>query len=276
MKLTRRQALGLMAGAGVVGGCSGSGSEKPVRLPTIETDPDARFLSRAGFGPKPGDIEELRSKGREAWLEEQLAPTSKEPMALKLQLSMLAINNFKAFELRDWPKAEIVRQSQQSDVLNAVMSPWQVRERMVDFWTNHFNIYANKSLAAYRIPTDQREVVRKHALGFFPDMLMASAKSTAMLLYLDQQASHYGQPNENYARELLELHTLGVDAGYSQDDVMQVAKCFTGWTEERRFLRKKGSFRFYEELHDDEKKLVLGEVIPAGGGVKDGERVLDI
>lgn len=264
-----------MAGAGMVGGCNAS--QKPVRLPTVETDPDARFLSRAGFGPKPGDIDELRTKGREAWLEEQLAPTSKEPMALKFQLSILAINNFKAFELRDWPKAEIVRQSQQSDVLNAVMSPWQVRERMVDFWTNHFNIYANKSLAAYRIPTDQREVVRKHVLGSFPEMLMASAKSTAMLLYLDQQASTWVVPNENYARELLELHSLGVEEGaYTQQDVMAVARCFTGWTENRSIWWGTGDFRFDPKLHDAGEKTVLGHRIERNRGIEDGEEVVTI
>ena len=281
MKLTRRQALGLLAGAGALGGCNKLGAPQSVAIPTAESDPDARFMNRAGFGPRPGELEQLREAGRERWLAEQLSPGGDEPFMLNVRLSRLEINNFKAFELRDWPKTEIIRQSQQADLLRAVMSPWQIRERMADFWTNHFNIYANKGIAAYRIPADQREVVRKHALGSFPEMLKASAHSTAMLFYLDQQASHYGRPNENYARELLELHTLGVEDGeYTQDDVMEVARCFTGWTEERRFLRPKGNFRFDPALHATGEKRVLGHTIPAGregeSGVQDGEDVLKI
>ena len=280
MKLTRRQTLGLLAGAGGVGvvattGC-GLGPAGPVAGPTIESDPDSRFLNRAGFGPRPGDIAAMRSTGRKQWLEEQLDPADDEPTELLLRLSRLEVTHLQAWELRDWPKQDIVRQAQQTELLYAVLSPWQVRERMVDFWTNHFNIYGNKGLAAYRIPTDQREVVRQNAVGSFRTMLNASAKSTAMLLYLDQQASHWRQPNENYARELLELHTLGVDGGYTQKDVMEVARCFTGWTEERGFLMRRGSFRFDPALHDKLEKNVLGHTIPAGGGVEDGERVLEI
>lgn len=279
MKLTRRQTFGLLAGAGagsaVAGGCS-LGPPGPVAAPTFESDPDSRFLNRAGFGARPGDLEAFREKGRERWLEDQLDPQDNEPAELALRLSRLEVTSLPAWDLRNWPKHDIVRQSQQTDLLYATLSPWQVRERMVDFWSNHFNIYGNKGLAAYRIPTDQREVVRRHAVGMFPSMLAASAKSTAMLLYLDQQASHWGQPNENYARELLELHTLGVDGGYSQQDVMEVARCFTGWTEERGFLKRRGTFRFDPALHDKLPKVVLGHRIHNEDGVKDGEQVLEI
>jgi uncharacterized protein (DUF1800 family) len=279
MKLTRRQTLGLLAGAGAgtaaLGGCS-LGPGGPVARPTIESDPDSRFLNRAAFGPRPGELEEFRSKGRKKWLDEQLEPSNDEPMELDLRLSRLEITHLQAWELRDWPKNDVVRQAQQSDLLHAVLSPWQVRERMVDFWTNHFNIYGNKGLAAYRIPGFIKNVVRENAVGSFHAMLRESAKSTAMLLYLDQQASTWENPNENYARELLELHTLGVEGGYTQRDVMEVARCFTGWTEERRFLRPRGSFRFDSDLHDKLEKTVLGHTIPAGGGVEDGERVIDI
>ena len=215
-------------------------------------------------------------RGREAWLDDQLAPTDDEPLELLIRLERLEVTSLQAWELRDCPKDDVVRQCQQTDLLYAALSPWQVRERMVDFWSNHFNIYGNKGLAAYRIPTDQREVVRKNAVGSFLVMLNASAQSTAMLLYLDQQASHYGKPNENYARELMELHTLGVGGGYTQKDVMEVARCFTGWTEERGFLKPKGHFRFDEALHDDGSKSVLGNTIPAKGGVEDGRQVLAI
>jgi uncharacterized protein (DUF1800 family) len=147
---------------------------------------------------------------------------------------------------------------------------------MVDFWNNHFNIYARKGLASFRKARDDREVIRKHALGSFPEMLRASAHSPAMLAYLDNQFSTKRAPNENYARELMELHTLGVHSGYTQQDVRDVARCFTGWSIERRFLRPKGSFVFNDEDHDKGEKRVLGHRIPAGGGIEDGEMVLDI
>ncbi|MCH8850472.1 MAG: DUF1800 domain-containing protein, partial [Chloroflexi bacterium] len=277
MTFTRREAFAVLAGAGVLSGCGNSAARKtPVPPPTSSTDRATRLIARAGFGARPGEAEEVRKLGADKWIVRQLNPTSDEPFDLQHRLARLDIFRFSAWELRDWKEFDIIRQLQQAALLSAALSPWQVRERMIDFWSNHFNIYAKKGLSAYRLPSAYRNVIQANALGSFPKMLHASAKSTAMLLYLDQQASHKGNPNENYARELLELHTLGVDAGYSQKDVMEVARCFTGWTEERRFLREKGSFRFYPELHDDGEKLVLGEVIPAGGGVKDGERVLDI
>lgn len=287
MNFTRREALGLVAGAGAFAvGLEGCAPSASLKAPTRVADADARFLNRAGYGVRPEEIEGLKRKGRVAWIDAQLTPGG-EPLALSWALARIPATSLLAWELRDWPKRDVIRQAQQTDLLYAVYSPWQLRERMVDFWTNHFNIYGNKGLAAYRIPTDQREVVRRHALGSFPDMVAASAKSTAMLLYLDQQASHYGKPNENYARELLELHTLGVSGGYSQQDVMEVARCFTGCTEERRSTFRRvsedgsignpqGTFRFDERLHDTGEKTVLGETIPSGGGIEDGERVIEI
>jgi uncharacterized protein (DUF1800 family) len=123
---------------------------------------------------------------------------------------------------------------------------------------------------------DELTVIRKHALGKFPDLLRASAHSPAMLAYLDNQINERKAPNENYARELLELHTLGVHGGYTQKDVQEVARCFTGWTVENRFLRPRGRFRFDPHLHDDGPKMVLGVHIPAGGGQKDAEEVLNL
>jgi uncharacterized protein (DUF1800 family) len=220
---------------------------------------------------------EIAGSGREQWFESQLAvEPDQEELDVMLRLRRFEIFHLTAYELRDWPQHEIIEQLQAAAIIRAVDSPWQLRERMVDFWTNHFNIFARKGLAAYRKPQDDRDVIRAHALGSFPEMLMASAKSTAMLLYLDQQASSFVQPNENYAREVLELHSLGVDAGYTQKDVMEAARCFTGWTEEREFLRGRGQFKFREDLHSQGEKIVLGHRIPAGGGVSDGEKVIEI
>lgn len=284
MSLTRREALTGLAGAAVAGaalsGCSRIAdqfSNAPAKQSalTLADDEAVVRLNRFGYGPTPVSLAEFRKIGSEAWLKAQLNPEV-EPVHLMMKLRSLEIFHHNPYDLRDFSEEKIVGQMQQAAILRAVYSPWQLRERLVDFWTNHFNIFAKKGLSAYRKPLDEREVIRKHALGSFPQMLLASARSSAMLVYLDQQASHKAQPNENYARELMELHTLGVRGGYSQQDVMEVARCFTGWSEERRFLRPKGSFRFIEELHDEGEKVVLGNKIPAGGGVADGEKVIEI
>ncbi len=284
MKVSRRQALGLLAGAGVgvtAAGCSRAlnafESPKPgfsALLP--EDEPDRALLTKFGFGPRPGDIEKIKGQGRSAWFEEQLAAPEDDDWQLMLKLRRLDIFHFTAYELRDLPEERVISQLQSAAVMRATDSKWQLRERMVDFWTNHFNIFARKGLAAYRKPQDERQVVRAHVFGKFPEMLLASAKSTAMLLYLDQQASNFSQPNENYARELLELHSLGVDGGYTQQDVMEAARCFTGWTEERQFLRGRGQFKFRDDLHDQGEKTVLGHKIAAGGDKSDGYKVVEI
>jgi uncharacterized protein (DUF1800 family) len=284
MKVTRRQALGLAAGgaaAVAATGCSSllsaaSGPAPHLSPPLPQQSPDIAAITRFGYGPHASRPQEVIKDGREKWFQDQLEAPEDDPLPVTLKLRRLDIFHFTAYELRDLPQPEIIRQLQSAALIRAVESPWQLRERMVDFWTNHFNIFARKGLAAYRKPQDDREVIRANALGSFPEMLLASARSTAMLLYLDQQASSFVQPNENYARELLELHSLGVDAGYTQKDVMEVARCFTGWTEERAFLRGRGQFKFREDLHDDGPKTVLGHSIPAGGGVKDGEKVIEI
>ena len=117
-------------------------------------------------------------------------------------------------------------------------------------------------------------MVRTHALGKFPELLNASAHSPAMLFYLNNDANKSGVPNENYARELMELHTLGVHGGYTQKDVLEVARCFTGWTIEGRFLRRRGTFVFDAKQHDNGAKTVLGTRIAPGGGEKDARQVL--
>ena len=112
-----------------------------------------------------------------------------------------------------------------------------LQERMVEFWTDHFNIYAFKGQGPQLKVVDDRETIQKHSLGKFRDLLGASAKSAAMLGYLDNTANRKGVPNENYARELMELHTLGVHGGYTQRDVKEVARCLTGWTTEKHWHR---------------------------------------
>ncbi|HET9478310.1 MAG TPA: DUF1800 domain-containing protein [Pyrinomonadaceae bacterium] len=194
-----------------------------------------------------------------------------------------------------------------SRILRAVYSERQLQEVMVDFWTNHFNVFAGKGADRWLLPAYDRDTIRPNAMGKFSQLLLATAQSPAMLFYLDNFQSvspnanrgYARQPlnaqrrrgiNENYARELMELHTLGVDGGYTQKDVQEVARCFTGWTifqprggaaaanammgEAGR--RNAGTFFFNSRMHDDGEKTVLGHKISAGGGFKDGLTVIDI
>jgi uncharacterized protein (DUF1800 family) len=174
-----------------------------------------------------------------------------------------------------------------SKMLRAVESTRQLGEEMDDFWFNHFNVYYEKGADRFLIPQYEREAIRPHILGQFRDLLEATAKSPAMLFFLDNfesvrpdiDANNKNRKvkrglNENYGRELMELHTLGVNGGYTQKDVTEVARCFTGWTIQEP--RKGGGFFYNDKLHDKGEKIVLGHVIAAGGGIDDGEQVLDI
>jgi uncharacterized protein (DUF1800 family) len=205
-----------------------------------------------------------------------------------------------------WRSVAAIGQLEDAKLIRAVESQRQLQEVLVDFWTNHFNIDMKKGPCRVLKVVDDRDVIRPHILGRFRDLLEASAKSPAMLFYLDNaensvtreltpfqqqmQAAYVkmtmgdlasaipapgkkqGGINENYAREIMELHTLGVNGGYTQKDVQEVARCFTGWTLNRRT----GEFVFTPRRHDDGEKFVLGHDIPAGGGMQDGETVLDI
>lgn len=276
------QAALVGAGASFLAGCGpvlrslvGSKSLGVAELPP-HPEPLTRTLNRVAFGFNLRAAEEVKQLGRERWIERQLQAKEEEDPWLVLQLERLDVFNLAPAELRDLPEGEVVIQLQQAAILRSVYGRNQLLERMVEFWSDHFNIYARKRFAAWRKPLDEVSVIRKHALGKFPDLLFDSAKSPAMLEYLDNDANLRGKPNENYARELMELHTLGVHGGYTQKDVQEVARCFTGWTIENRFGRQRGTFRFDPSQHDFGEKTVHGHRIPAGGGVEDGERVLQI
>ncbi len=247
--------------------------------PAGPVDPAARLLNRAAFGPAPGDVARVTRIGAKAYVDEQLAPSEDEPAVLTLRLRTMIGEvrdvSGSGLDLRDLPESDVLRQLSQIALLKAAYSRNQLRERMADFWSNHFNVYARKNRGVYLSPRDEAGI-RPHVLGNFSDLVRASAHSPAMLGYLDNEANRKGVPNENYAREILELHTVGVDGGYTQKDVEEVARCLTGWTTEDRFLHRKGTFRFDESRHDNGPKRVLGHVIPAGGGESDGDRVLEI
>jgi len=279
MKAENPGTLGALAVAGVaLAGCAEiahrAQNHLPERAEPITPGPESRLASRLGFGPCPGQIEQIKKLGQEGYIEQQLAAKQPEPLILMSQLRRLDIYQFQPVELLEVPDAEVIRQLNQAALLRAIYSPNQLQERMVDFWTNHFNISAKKAFGAFYMTGDQKSVIRTNALGSFPAMLAASSKSPAMLEYLDNQVNKKGRANENYAREIMELHTLGVNSGYTQQDVHELARCLTGWTVEKRAFRMRGTFRYQDELHDKTAKVVLGENIPAGGGLAEGERLV--
>jgi uncharacterized protein (DUF1800 family) len=184
--------------------------------------------------------------------------------------------------------ARITAELQAAKLTRAVLSERQLQEVMVDFWFNHFNVDARKGAVKWMVADYERTAVRPHALGKFRDLLLATARHPAMLFYLDnwmstkadlvvrtgpQRGRQMGL-NENYAREIMELHTLGVDGGYTQQDVIDVARAFTGWSIDRP--REHGITVFRLPAHDQGEKHILGHVLPPGGGEQDGVRVIDI
>jgi uncharacterized protein (DUF1800 family) len=202
----------------------------------------------------------------------------------------------------------VVEELAMAKMTRAIYSERQLQQVMDDFWLNHFNVFAGKGEVKWYLTSYERDVIQPNSMGKFKDLLTATAKSPAMLFYLDnflsadpnaaqreamerymRQQAHrpYGYPpppppqnkkqqrglNENYGRELMELHTLGVDGGYTQKDVTEVARCFTGWSIEKP--REVAQFKFDEKVHDPGPKVVMGKKIHAGG-MKDGEEVLDM
>ncbi len=268
------------------------------------------FLNRTSFGATQEETAKATRIGISAYLEEQLHPESiPDPLVdEKLKgLKTVRLSSKDLFELYPPPNQAkkqgltissrmegpryVIFELQQARLLRALYSQRQLYKVMVDFWTNHFNVFAAKGADRWLVTSYDRDTIRPHALEKFKDLLLATAQSPAMLFYLDNWLSvspdasrrfptANGKPtarqgiNENYARELMELHTLGVDGGYTQKDVEEVARCFTGWTIRRP--RGAAEFRFEPRLHDRGEKVVLGTKMPAGGGMEDGKKVIDL
>ena len=295
------------------------------------------LLHRISFGPRPGDLDRVLGIGWEAYLAEQLqhdAVRDSSLVSLEAQFDIMGSTpqQLASLELR----ARRDRQRQQAagndaqprDVMGssaaqdrrrlyaqvpqlafarAVTSERQLHEVLVDFWTNHFNVFARKGLVGAYLHDYVEEAIRPYALGRFEDLLTTTAQHPAMLLYLDnaqsvvpgatppelarlERRTNRMRPaqvdsvrraiarrlptgiNENYARELLELHTLGVDGGYTQGDVENVARMLTGWSVARS--AQGGAFVFNAWAHDDSAKVVMGREYPAGGGLSEGLKLL--
>jgi hypothetical protein len=253
-------------------------------LPTIPWTPldprDFLALNRLGFGPRVEERARFAEIGFHAFIEEQLAFDSISDFDCEILLrpfktlymdanEIEAVTN-KLFE--DYDRELPLNELRQATLLRQIYSERQLYELMVEFWNDHFNIFIEKGNCFYLKTIDDREVIRRHALGSFRDLVWASAHSPAMLVYLDNHVSEKSHPNENYARELMELHTLSVDGGYTQQDVMELARCLTGWTVKEHFWL--GEFTFNRDFHDWGEKKVLGRTIQPEGQ-EEGEWVIE-
>jgi uncharacterized protein (DUF1800 family) len=252
-----------------------------------------RVLDRLAFGPAPGEEERVADFGPEAWIRAELArpapPLPSGPPYDALPPGR-GDGSPEARRRRREEARGVCRALLEQRIERAVAGTHPIFESMVDFWGNHFHVFARKGgPEPFLLPSWERDVLRGHALGDFTALLQATAAHPAMLFYLDNWRSAsrdtgsvlpFGgrrrrRPdgiNENYARELLELHTLGVDGGYTQRDVVEVARAFTGWTLGRGSAGP--AFRFAEGWHDEGPKTVLDLHLPARGGEEDGRHVL--
>jgi uncharacterized protein (DUF1800 family) len=278
-----------------------------MNTPLTQEQMVVHFLNRISFGATREAVQKVNRMGISAYLEEQLHPERISDTLVEEKLAGLKtmrLSSRELIELYPPPKQAagqemmgqqpmqgprlVILELQQARLLRAVYSQRQLYELMVDFWSNHFNIFAAKGADRWLATAYDRDTIRPHALGRFKELLLATAQSPAMLFYLDNWLSAAPNAatariapnnrrrglNENYARELMELHTLGVDGGYTQKDIQEVARCFTGWT--IRQPRAEGTFYFEPRIHDSGEKIVLGTHIPPGGGIEDGLHVIDL
>ncbi len=288
-------------------------------LPRLSTEQQAlHVLNRLGYGPKPGDVDYVQRIGVAAYIQRQLQPESIAlPAKLEQRLAQLETQQASSGQMlsdfrqarqaakngnaedKQQAKEDTIHAAEQramARLVRAIDSPRQLEEVMVDFWFNHFNVFAGKGLDRALITSYERDAIRPYVMGNFRQLLGATAKHPAMLFYLDNWLStkaDYTAPkarrlglapqknkasglNENYARELMELHTLGVDGGYTQQDVTELARIFTGWTfAARGDTQRNDLFQFDPQRHDNGTKSWLGKSVSPNGR-QEGEFALDV
>jgi len=282
---TLKAGFALLAGSALGAGLVSSANAQSIPLASkalAPPDPQVHLLNRITYGVRAEELATARSMGNDAYVQFQLGllPTVDAALTSYLNGALPTLN---------WTQQQILidgqlpgrQQVAAQELIAATMlrqfySARQLYEKMVEFWSDHFNVHLQDGAIRYYKPIEDRDAIRPNALGKFRDILGASAKSPAMLLFLDNASNVASAPNENYSRELMELHTLGVDGGYTEADVRAVARAFTGWTIARSPTDPNNYFTFRASLHDSAPKTVLGQALAAGRGLEDGEQVLDI
>lgn len=240
--------------------------------------PELRLVRRTTLGLNAEFVRKAQSMGFNRYLDWQLERTWIDDSAcekiVKQRYPRISQSVTQLFNLEnDWITTE---QLVNATLYRSIFSQRQLFHRMVEFWSDHFNSWSGKVSGALKV-TDDREVIRQFAFTTFPKLLKASAHSPAMLVYLDNDPSDKAAPSQNYARELLELHTMGVNGGYTQEDVLEVARCFTGWSYQWDGSKSnRGEFVFRSDSHDNGTKVVLGQTILPGGWKADGDKVLNM
>ena len=239
-------------------------------------------LNRLGYGPDPWTLARLAELGARGYVEEQLRPETIPDDAVERMLAHYPSLGMSFTDLRTFypnqptpgqpGSGDVLKELQRAKLLRAIASRRQLEQVLVDFWFNHFNIVATDR-RDYDISPYERIAIRPHVLDRFRDLLLAVARSPGMGDFLDARRNRVGALNENFPRELLELHTVGVESGFTEDDVVNVARTFTGW-KENQFAPD--GFEFLAVFHDFGPKTVLGATLPAGGGYEDGVAVLDL
>ena len=236
--------------------------------------PTTRLVRRVTMGITPAELQRATTMGYQGYLNYQLNYTRIDDSAVEAAIATrYPLMSQTSDVLFSADAGTVQNQLKESTIYRAAYSQRQLYMRMIEFWTDHFSQSIDK--VGYLLVADQRDVIRAHALGKFVDLLQASAHSPSMLNYLDQNTSRNTAPNQNYAREVMELHTLSVNGPYTQNDVAELSRVLTGWTTTGR-----GAFVFNPAIHDWGSKTVLGVTIPAGSpalgqdGVKEGEMML--
>src|SRR5436190_11872487 len=234
-------------------------------VPTVFQDLQIKLLRRATYGFTPADVQSVYSLGYQSYLSQQLDPMSIDDSACEARLSALTTIGLPTSELYAKDSSVVTREVTDAMVLRAIYSKRQLFERTVEYWTDHFTTNIN-TVGIYKT-TEVRDVYRQCAFATFKQMLSASMASPAMLIYLNGDQNTRTAPNQNYAREVMELHTLGVNGGFTQQDVIEVARCFTGWRYRRSTGDATGGTTYFDPTrHDTAAKTVLGQTIPAATG----------
>lgn len=279
--LSRRGAFALLGAAFAPEVAARKARAQQVATAPADVDPSAdwllmRLVDRITFGANPEEQALARSLGYEGYLEYHLSHTAIPDSDVDARMASYPIYGQTYAQIVATGATVVRQQLIEARLMRALLSKRQLFERVVDMWNNHMAIYIfENDNVAYLKVADDANVIRPNALGTFPNLLIANAHSPAMLHYLDNTVSTALQPNENYSRELMELHTLSVSGGYTQDDVIALSKILSGWSFESRSAQPTyGQFRYISTNHNTQPKTFLGVNFPGNQGQAEGDQAL--